>query len=211
MKARMGFRTSSRTGTATRPNSTECVVRRFMLPVYLSVRHASFVTSPMNLRAIAGFLALFFSLAATPALPSDAGAQAVVAQLYRDFAWEAVVDKPEWPGHSLLEQPRQVLARYFDENLAALILKDRSCVAKTHEICRLDFSPMWASQDPGASELKVSPTKDPGVVAVKFRYPGNGSIIELSYRMSKTRIGWRVHDILYSSGSSLLSVLGSKP
>jgi hypothetical protein len=165
----------------------------------------------MNLRVIAGFSALFVSLAAAPALPSDAGAQAVVAQLYRDFAWEAVVDKPEWPGHSLLEQPRQVLARYFDENLAALILKDRSCVAKTHEICRLDFSPIWASQDPGASELKVSPTKDPGVVAVKFRYPGNGEIIELSYRMSKTRIGWRVHDILYGSGSSLLSVLGSKP
>jgi hypothetical protein len=142
---------------------------------------------------------------------TKSGAVQVVAQLYRDFAWEAIIDEPEWVGHDLLDQPRSVLEGYFDHNLATLILKDRQCATQTHEICRLDFSPIWASQDPGASETKIIAGATPDIVSVKFRYPGDGSKIEMSYRLIKTNVGWRIADIRYSSGSTLLSILTAKP
>jgi hypothetical protein len=142
---------------------------------------------------------------------TKSGAIQVVAQLYRDFAWEAIIDEPKWVGHDLLDQPRLVLERYFDHNLATLILQDRQCATQTQEICRLDFSPIWASQDPGASETKIIAGATPDIVSVKFRYPSDGTKIELSYRMVKTNVGWRIADIRYSSGSTLLSILSAKP
>jgi hypothetical protein len=135
-------------------------------------------------------LALIFAgTSATLAAADEPDPVQVVAQLYRDFAWEAVVDSPDWDDHRLLEQPRAVLERYFDPRLAALIVRDRECVARTQEICELDFSPIWASQDPGASEMKIVPGPSPDLVTVRFRYPGDGTRIELSYRMTKTREG----------------------
>jgi hypothetical protein len=158
-------------------------------------------------------LALIFSGAsATYAAPAaESGPVQVVAQLYRDFAWEAVVHSPDWDGRALLDQPRAVLERYFDSNLATLILRDRECVAQTGEICQLDFSPIWASQDPGASELNVAAGPSPDVVNVRFRYPGDGKKIELSYRMVKTRAGWRIADIHNNGDWALLSILSGTP
>lgn len=147
------------------------------------------------------------SLSLSAAAP-PAGADAVVAQLYKDFAWETVAGHAEKPG--LIDQPRAVLTRYFDEGLTKLILEDRACAERSHEICRLDFSPIWDSQDPAASGLKVSATKDPNIVKVTFRYPGNGESMELMYRMAKTGAGWRIHDIAYKSHDSLLTLLRAK-
>lgn len=135
----------------------------------------------------------------------------VVAQLYRDFAWEAVIDEPGSDSYTLLSQPRAVLERHFDAKLASLILEDRQCAIQTREICKLDFSPIWASQDPGATELRIVAGSKPDIVSVKFRYPSNGESIELSYLMARTKLGWRVSDIRYTSGSTLLSVLTAKP
>jgi hypothetical protein len=141
---------------------------------------------------------------------AQARAVDTVAQLYRDFAWEAIVEEPQWPGHALLDQPRDVLLRYFDEALTDLILADRACAARTHSICRLDFCPIWNSQDPGATGLRISPTEDPTVVLVRFLYPSNRQLMELTYHMVETRRGWRVHDIDYGGGMSLLALLRLK-
>lgn len=156
-------------------------------------------------------LLLFATSAVIAHADSASCAVQVVAQLYRDFAWEAVVEQPQWRGHELLNQPRTVLARYFDSNLVALIRRDRRCVARTGEICKLDFAPIWASQDPGASELAVTAGDKPEIVNVSFRYPSNGSRLELTYRLVKTQAGWRIADIRYESDSSLVSILSSEP
>ena len=158
----------------------------------------------MSLRKVIAVLMISFS-SASAAAP---GADAVVSQLYKDFAWETVPDHAEKPG--LIDQPRAVLRRYFDDGLTNLILEDRACAERTHEICRLDFSPIWDSEDPGATGLKVSATKDPSVVRVTFRYPGSNELMDLSYRMTKTKDGWRIHDIAYHSHASLLSLLRAK-
>jgi hypothetical protein len=148
------------------------------------------------------------SLTAQRAKPPDAAA--TVAQLYRDFAWEAVVEEPPWHGHDLIDQPRAVLLRYFDERLTDLLLADRACASRTHAICRLDFLPIWASQDPAATGLKVLPTQDSSVVVVKFRYPSGGDSIELRYQVLKTKRGWRIDDISQGSRWSLRALLSRK-
>ncbi len=143
-----------------------------------------------------------------PAQPAEADAKDVVATLYRDFAWEAVIDEPRMADQALIDQPRPVLSRYFDGNLVDLILRDRRCVAQSHDMCRLDYLPIWDGQEPRAYDMKILGNKDPSVVAVNFRYPGNGEAIELTYQMAKTNLGWRIHDIMsHRSRYSLLSVL----
>jgi len=135
---------------------------------------------------------------------------AAVAKLYRDYAWEAVVEEPDFSDLGLFEQPASVLARYFDKHLVDLILRDQRCREKTPTICRLDFQPIWNSQDPGATELKVLPTSDPTTISVEFTYPSDNSHIKLTYHLSRTKSGWKIADIR-GAGWSLRSILESTP
>lgn len=137
------------------------------------------------------------------------GPVALVTRLYKAYAWEAVIEQPDLSSSDLFEQPRNVLAQYFDKHLVELILQDRECAEKAHEVCRLDFMPMWSGQDPGATDLVIRQTGKAKIVSVQFRYPGNGELITLSYQLSQTAEGWRISDIRGAS-FSLLSVLGSK-
>lgn len=146
---------------------------------------------------------LITSAEAVPRPPKVNSPQGTVLKLYRDFAWEAVMDVPGWDG--LMEQPRKVLDQYFDERLTSLILRDRACVDKKGEECRLDFLPIWASQDPGAYELEVEPS-DRNFVSVKFLYPSTHEKVELKYRLTETPKGWRISDII-GPDWSLLNIL----
>lgn len=169
------------------------------------------MTVSFGFRSTVAIAALTTFRLALAAQPAPSGAVAIVAKLYRDFAREAVVVEPGQSELELLRQPREVLARYFDETLVSLLLKDRACVDATHQICNLDYMPMWAGQDPGAYELKVSETNDPNRISVSFFYPVSTQKAVLSYRVSKTSAGWRVSDILQDSESSLLTSLSSEP
>lgn len=106
-----------------------------------------------------------------------------------------------------MQQPPKILKQYFDENLTALILRDRKCSEKG-EICRLDFVPMWASQDPAAVDLTVEKTGKKDIIKVQFRYPSTNEKIELKYRVTKTPNGWRISDIA-GKDWSLLAILSS--
>lgn len=156
----------------------------------------------------ATFLAVISSALGASSGPS---AVDVVTQLYRQFAWEAMIEAPQAPDHDLLEQPRAVLSQYFDDQLTGLILRDRQCAATSHEVCRLDFSPIWASQDPAATGLSIVGGADPEVVNVTFRDPRDRKLTHLSFHVRKGRTGWRIADIRYSSGPSLLTILQSTP
>ena len=133
----------------------------------------------------------------------------VVAWVYRDFAFDAIMPL-YWKNASLIEQPKKTLLLYFTDNLASLILKDRQCVKRTHEICKLNFDPIFASQDPGVRDLEIAPADKSNTVHVKFSYPGNGEKINLSYKIEKTGYGWRISDIIYSDGGSLLKLLNDQ-
>ena len=130
--------------------------------------------------------------------------EGIVFKLYRDYAWEAVLAAG---GDGLMQQPPRILQHYFDKKLAALILRDRKCSQKG-EICRLDFAPMWASQDPAAADLTVEKTEQKNIIKVQFRYPSTNEKIELKYRVTKTPQGWRISDIA-GKDWSLLAILSS--
>jgi hypothetical protein len=132
---------------------------------------------------------------------------ATVNRLYRDFAWEAVMASSSAPG--LAQQPKSVLLRYFTPELATALVADDACATARHEICALDFVPLWDSQDPAAEELQISPSTTPGHVAVRYTYPSTGEVISLDYALVRTKAGWRVSDILYHSGNSLAHLLAA--
>ena len=151
---------------------------------------------------LGSFLAVLAAIVfAAPAHAAE-DAAAVVARLYRDFAWEAVVTEPYTPG--LAQQPASVLRRYFDEGMVARFLADRECVHKTNSVCRLDHAPLWASQDPAAYDLHVKPTQQPGVVDVEFSGPASPEPTRLRYELVRTSQGWRITDIRSDGGRASL-------
>ena len=128
-----------------------------------------------------------------------------VNHLYHDFAWEAVGAPSS--KHGLAQQPKAILLRYFTPQLSAALAADAECAARTQEICALDFLPLWASQDPAATNLQVTPGAQSGQVKVRYIYPPTGAVVVLRYRLLQTKAGWRVSDIVYPSGESLASLL----
>jgi hypothetical protein len=133
----------------------------------------------------------------------------VVRSLYDEFAGEAVLEDPEMQ-KSLLDQSQVVLLRYFTPELSALILRDRECTARTQEVCNLDFSPIWDSQDPTGATVKMTGESILGKVHATVRYP-NGERRELVFRLTKTSMGWRIADIIYAGDRLTLSqILSTK-
>jgi hypothetical protein len=139
------------------------------------------------------------------------GAVRVVRQLYADFACEAVIDEPDCDSqHQLLDQPRTVLERYFDTALARLWVANRACENRSHESCGIEFLPMWDSQDPAGTFIRILPTADSTKVDVELRHPYYKEPRVLRYTLIRTGAGWRVHDIAKGSEWSLLALLAGK-
>lgn len=152
---------------------------------------------------IAVFLcSILFSYSALAGSQNDAAA--LVTQMYKDYAFEAVIVSPFDSSDSLINATPEVLSKYFDEQLVSAIVKDRSC---GNAICNLDFNPIWDSMDPSGASVVVKGTKNPEVVLVEVIY-FNGKGV-LTYRLKNTSAGWRIIDVDTYKGS-LIRVL-SKP
>ena len=146
-----------------------------------------------------------------PIFPSDSEDQKkIIQELYKEFAWEAVFAPSNKDLKGFVEQPQEVLEKYLNTELSQLIIQDSREAQKTQEIQRLDFCPLWDSQDPKASDLEIDPFKDKNMVRVSFKYSGSNEIICIDYIMAKTNQGWRISDIQYQNGDSLLKTLKSK-
>ncbi|MCA2988919.1 MAG: hypothetical protein INH02_16020 [Gemmatimonas sp.] len=164
------------------------------------------------------FAALFLCLLTGACAPGASSREAVsspatvVAQLYRDYAWEIVLeDAHGWS--TLLDEPRDVLTKYFDDPLVDLLEQDRRCRERTRAICTLDGSPIWYSNDPDARRLTIAGGADSTEIAVSFtrsQPPPDGEIIKLTYRMARTPRGWRVHDVRFPEGGSLVALLSAQ-
>lgn len=136
----------------------------------------------------------------------------VVAQLYHDYAWEVVfADGRAW--RTLLEEPRDVLTRYFDDRLADLLEQDRRCVERTKAVCNLSGSPIWNSNDPEAKRLSIAVGSDSTDIIVTFGRsypPPDGEVVRLTYQVVVTPSGWRIHDVRFPDGGSLVELLSTK-
>ena len=131
----------------------------------------------------------------------------VITRLYHDFAFEAVLENSTAEG--FIDQPKNVLLRYLTPKLADLLLRDRQCASTTHEICRLDFMPLWGNQDPIGSAVQVQPSSSPSSVIVRLRYAS--STTQLTFHLTQSSSGWKINDISYGKGrSTLAEILESK-
>jgi hypothetical protein len=163
---------------------------------------------------------LFSALALVATIASDsAGAQVpnsedTVKQLYKDYAWEAVMITADvWIG----AESRSVLERYFDSDLAVIWVKSRECEPDFCGDDWIKYDPLWDSQDPaGFSDVSIQATNDPHIVRVEMSAPcgvGNRCVsgdyvkVRLTYYLQQTKQGWRISDIQSEVHGSLRSAL----
>jgi hypothetical protein len=134
--------------------------------------------------------------------PEKGGPARVVQTLYREFPWNGskVVD----------HQPRKVLSRFFTSSVTDLLVRDYECTVREQGVCRIDWMMLYATQDPDISELRVC-AADPVTRSVGVWFKNNGAVVSLTYEMEKTPAGWRITDIHYPRGPSLLEVLSAEP
>jgi hypothetical protein len=125
-----------------------------------------------------------------------------VARLYRDFQADG-----NNPARSFVDQPRAILAAYLDPSLTDLVASEGACVARRHAVCGLHFALLWGSQEPDAHDVTLRRTSDPAVVIVGLGGSEGSRYIEITYRLVKTGIGWRVHDVVYPHRASLRALL----
>jgi hypothetical protein len=169
--------------------------------------------SPTPLRltvAAARILCLFLLPGSVPlavagaARSAEPAPRSVVARLYRDYAWEAVLSNSN--ARQLLQQTRRELERYFTPHLAALIEREHLCAVRNRAPCALDFQPHWNSDAPRAFSLAVAEAATPGEVTVTFSYADDAEPIHLTYLLQRTPRGWRISD-LHTERWDLLRIL----
>ena len=163
------------------------------------------MTSMMTIGACV--LAMTTTAGAQP--PRAPTAVAAVAKIYQDFAAEAVIDTPDLSILDLFSRPKATLARYLDDALVALVVADGECSKRKQEVCNLDFAPIWDSQDMVGATVTITEGTSANRVRVDVTYPQN-DVRKLTYVMTKTPAGWRVHDIEYDAHESLVTMLKKK-
>jgi hypothetical protein len=136
--------------------------------------------------------------------------ESLVVKLYREMAGQAVIGNVELEPLDVFGQSREGMADYLDASLIGLVLADRQC-SRTNGVCNLDFGPIWNSQDPTGTVIEVLTGPDSTRIGVQLRHTYDGKLDTLTYRMVKTRAGWRIHDIEYSDHTSLATMLRGKP
>lgn len=125
--------------------------------------------------------------------PSD-----VVRQLYEDFSRDG--------SDSVHTQKREVLLKYFDRKLVDLFIKDQKCQEREQGICRLDFMVQYAAQDDQITDLQIG-VFDASRKSLSVTFNNFGKPETLVYHVSKTSSGWRISDIRYHRGPSLVELL----
>jgi len=128
-----------------------------------------------------------------PASPED-----VIKQLYEDFSRDE--------SGSVHTQEKEVLSRYFDFSLVDLMIEDQECQKREKGVCNLDFMVLWDAQDEEISDFTVGPF-DPAKKTVNVTFKNYGKPETLVYKVNKTAAGWRISDIKYKKGRSLVETL----
>ena len=116
----------------------------------------------------------------------------------------------EKSSHVIDFSSRKSLAKYFDNNLVNLFIRDDKYKIKTKEIGCLDFDPIYDAQDgdPVTKDLKISKVVGKvNVFSVTFANLGTRTLI---YKLTYTADGWRIKDIEYSKNKTLTEILSCK-
>lgn len=147
-------------------------------------------------------LGIFSSLTGAQAQPAILGPDAIVEHLYR------MNETDQSPFFQV--KCRATIDKYFIKNLADLIWKD--ALASDSDVGALDYDPLYGSQDPQITNLKILPTGLAGdarvksgenvIVRVVFRDSGRKASASFLFEQDRARL-WKISNITYPDGSSL--------
>jgi hypothetical protein len=139
------------------------------------------------------------------------GEAAVVAKLYKDFAWQAVASQADLFGNDLSHQGKATLEKYFAPALADLLVKDATCQARSQGICNLDFDLLFDAQDPRVTDLDVT-TTSPGWVSVVYTDPVDEKKTQIDFEVARVGGIWKISDVVYKRPDkvSLKQILSRK-
>ncbi len=164
----------------------------------------------MTLQRACAFVLLGSALGSAPGEQAAAAPpppSAIVSRLYGDFSAEAAAQASG--AAAFIDQPRSVLLRYLTPTLADLLRRDRRCGAATRSVCKLDFMPLWDSQDAPTGPVRVRAGAGRGMVDVRIGAGAQPRL--LRYQLVSTRAGWRICDIAYGPGrATLRQLLGGR-
>ncbi len=143
----------------------------------------------------------------------------VVAWLYRDFGWEALISV-YFRGDSLIDQPYGVLSRYFTSELSQLLVQTRKREVNNQEPGPIDFVLIFGSQDTdGIVNIRIARRSKDNVVTVIYDQNTERDVREIQFDTVNSPGGWRISNIRYHSKEaemssekpfSLLDLLGKK-
>jgi hypothetical protein len=127
-------------------------------------------------------------------------ADKLVAELYRVHKGKS--DPLQYP------QSQRLLGHYFVNPLLQLYLKDQR--QSKGEVGKIDFDPLYDAQDFQITNFHlVRLDNSEGKELVAARFKNIGVDTEIVFEMRKTKTGWRIADIKYKDGRTLMTILNS--
>jgi hypothetical protein len=159
----------------------------------------------MRLLLLGGLSFAVIALQVHPLRSQPDSAKAAVERLYHDEAWVTTERLPK--GIDVFSASPEVMATYLDTSLVRAILVDRACQRRVGGECNLDFDPVWDSQDPSGSTVRVAATPSPLVVRASIHHVYRDRTTVVTYRMRHTPAGWRIADMGGRGWPSLLRLL----
>ena len=101
---------------------------------------------------------------------------------------------------------RALLDRYFQKRLADLIWQDAR--SSGGEVGALDGDPLFDAQDMEITKFAINEgTVRPPEAKVLVSFENFGQKHEITFQLVRNRTGWKIADIAYDDGTSLLEIL----
>lgn len=133
------------------------------------------------------------------------GPESVVQTLYKNYAWNVRRTR------SVDNEPKEILVKYFDENLTGLLLKNQECEDREQGECNISADILYFSQDPEITDFRIcAMSSGTNTVSVQFK---DGLPRVVRFKLSNTPAGWRVSNIFYTwdtGSASLVEMLSTK-
>jgi Protein of unknown function (DUF3828) len=103
-------------------------------------------------------------------------------------------------------QSQKLLGRYFLDPLLKLYLNDQR--QSKGEVGKIDFDPLYDAQDFQITDFKIVRLNiEGGDGSVVARFKNLGMDQEIVFEMRKIKTGWRIADIKYKDGRTLMTIL----
>jgi hypothetical protein len=153
---------------------------------------------------LVAYVAAAPATAAEPGKSADRSPAAVVRRLYQAY------DRRSRAGGDFFSKKtgKRELAAYFDPRLTDLLWRNILHVERSGDAGHLDFDLLYDAQDTQITDLTVDPPKiERNKATVPVHFKNFGQPFRITYRLRKTRQGWRIRNLQYGSGGNLVQIL----